>query len=320
MKKRVIGKDLKVSAVGLGCMGLSHGFGPATDANEAINLLREAVDIGYTFFDTAEIYGPFENEEIVGKAFEGIRDKVVIATKFGITDMNDKTGQMKLDGSPTAIKRAVDSSLKRLKTDWIDLYYQHRQDPETPVESVAETMKDLIGLGKIKHWGLSATDVDTIRRAHKICPVTAVESEYSMMFRKIEADVLPVCEELGIAVVPYSPLAKGFLSGTINKSTTYPEGDLRNIMVRFKPEVMDANQELLDFVERIAKERDVTPAQISLAWVMARNPNIVPIPGTRNIERLKENAGAADINLSKDEYTAINGLLYKIEFMEVNFV
>jgi aryl-alcohol dehydrogenase-like predicted oxidoreductase len=320
MQKRIIGKTLEVSAIGLGCMGLSHGFGPATDKTEAIKLLREAFEIGYTFYDTAEIYGPFVNEEIVGEAFEGLREKVIIATKFGITDMNDKTGEMKLDGSPVAIKRAVDSSLKRLKTDWIDLYYQHRQDPNTPVEIVAETMNELITLGKIRHWGLSATDADTIRRAHTICPVSAVESEYSMMYRKIESDVLPVCEELGIAIVPYSPLAKGFLSGTIDKNTTYPKGDLRNIMARFKPEVIDANQELLLFIKKIARERQVTPAQISLTWVMARNPHIVPIPGTRNIDRLKENAGAADVELTKEEYERINALLYKIEFMEVSYV
>jgi len=319
MKKRIIGKKMEVSAVGLGCMGLSHGFGPETNKTEAIKLLREALEIGYTFFDSAEIYGPFVNEELVGEAFKAVRDKVVIATKFGITDMNNNTGEMKLDASPIAIKRAVDGSLKRLKTDYIDLYYQHRQDPATPIESVAETMNELIKLGKIRHWGLSATDGDTIRRAHAVCPVSAVESEYSMMYRKVEKDELPVCEELGIAFIPYSPLAKGFLSGEIDKNTKYPKGDLRNFMARYKPEAIEANQELLRFVQKIAKERNATPAQISLAWVMARNPNVVPIPGTRNINRLKENAKAAEVELSQEEYNSINDLLYKIEFMEVNF-
>lgn len=311
--------NLTVSAIGFGCMGISHGFGPATDRAEAIKLIKAAYELGYTFYDTAEIYGPYLNEEIIGEAFRGTRDKVVIATKFGITHMNDNTGEMELDSRTATIKRAVDSSLYRLKTDYIDLYYQHRQDPHTPVEEVAETMSSLIKAGKIKGWGLSATDADTIKRAHAVCPITAVESEYSMMYRKIEAEVLPICEKLGIGIVPYSPLAKGFLSGKVDKSTQFAKGDLRNYMARFKPDIMDANQKLLSFVEKIAAERNITPAQISLAWVMARNPNVVPIPGTRNRDRLKENAGAAGVGLSKDEYKKINELLYKIDFMEVNF-
>jgi len=319
MKTKTIGKGLKVSAIGLGCMGLSHGFGPPLEKAASIKLLRQAFDIGYTFFDTAEIYGPFDNEELVGEAFTGFRDQVVIATKFGITHMDDSTGKMVLDASPNAIRRAIDGSLRRLKTDCIDLYYQHRQDPQTKIEIVADTMQKLIQIGKIKSWGLSAADADTIRRAHAVCPVTAVESEYSMMYRKIEADVLPVCEDLGIAVIPYSPLAKGFLSGTLSKNTKFVEGDLRKIMARFRPEVMDANQALMRFVEKLAAERNVTPAQISLAWVMARNEQIIPIPGTRNADRLRENAGADNIALSKEEYHRLNKLLYSIDFMEVNY-
>lgn len=319
MTKKTLGNGLAVSAVGMGCMGISHGFGLASDKDEAVRLIRKAVEIGYTFFDTAEIYGPFVNEEIVGEALKDDQDRVVIATKFGITHMDDNTGEMVLDSSPNAIRRAVDGSLKRLQTDCIDLYYQHRQDPGTPVEEVAQTMRELMQKGKIKHWGLSACDADTIRRAHAICPVTAVESEYSMMYRKAETEVLPVCEELGIGFVPYSPLAKDFLSGKITKETKYPKGDLRNIMARYKPEIMDANQALLQYVKQIAAERQVTPAQIALAWVMARNPHVVPIPGARSLDRLKENAGASEVKLTEKEYESINQILYTIEFEEVNF-
>ena len=318
MRTRKIG-NLNVSAVGLGCMGLSHGFGPATNKKEAINFIRSAVEIGYNFFDTAEIYGPFINEEILGEALIPYKNKVVIATKFGIKEMNDETGEMVLDSSPKGIRESLEGSLKRLKVDCIDLYYQHRQDPNTPIEVVAKTMKELILEGKIKHWGLSACDTNTIRKAHAICPVTAVESEYSMMYRKIEQDVLPLCEELGIVIVPYSPLAKGFLTGTITKETTYQKGDLRNIMARFKPEVIEANQLLLEFVQKIAQEKGVTPAQISLAWVMARNSNIIPIPGTRSVERLIENLEACKVELTKEEYNHINILLKDINFEEVNF-
>jgi aryl-alcohol dehydrogenase-like predicted oxidoreductase len=275
--------------------------------------------MGYTFFDTAEIYGPFDNEEILGRALAGREGRVAVATKFGITHMNDNTGEMVLDSSPNAIRRAIDGSLFRLGTECVDLYYQHRQDPATPVEVVAQTMAELIRAGKIRYWGLSAVDGETIRRAHAVCPVAAVESEYSMMYRKLEKDVLPVCEELGIGVVPYSPLAKGFLSGTLTRSTVYPKGDLRNIMARFTPEAMEANQALLRFVEEAAASRGMTPAQISLAWVMARNPRVVPIPGTRRPDRLAENAGAADVILSQEEYGRINELLSAIEYMEVNF-
>jgi len=319
MEKKVLGNGLTVSAVGMGCMGLSHGCGPATDREEAIRLIRAAVDIGYTFFDTAECYGPYENEEIVGEALEGLKGKVVIATKFGIAHLDEDTGAMVLDSSPEAIRKALNGSLKRLGVDCIDLYYQHRQDPKTPVEVVAQTMGELIREGKIRHWGLSAVDADTIRRAHAVCPVTAVESEYSMMYRKLEKEVLPACEELEIGLVPYTPLGKGFLTGKYTKDSKYPKGDLRNIMTRYKPEVMDANRTLLDFIEKAAAERGATPAQIALAWVMARNPHVVPIPGTRNTERLKENAGAAEIKLSEEEYADFNGLLSQIDFMEVGF-
>ncbi|MCL2559909.1 MAG: aldo/keto reductase [Turicibacter sp.] len=319
MRKINIGKGLEVSVVGLGCMGLSHAFGPETEKEVGIKLLQEAVAIGYNFFDTAEIYGA-HNEELVGEALEPYQDRVVIATKFGIKGMCNKTGKMDLDSSEAGIRESLEGSLKRLRVETIDLYYQHRQDPNTPVENVARTMQKLIDEGKIKAWGLSACDADTIRRAHAICPVTAVENEYSMAYRTMEKDgVLEVCEELDIAVVPYSPLAKGFLTNTIEKGATFAEGDLRGIMKRFSDEAMEANQELLQFVVGLAEEKGATPAQISLVWVMARNEKCIPIPGTRNVERLRENAGAAEIMLSKDEYTRINELLAKIDFMEVNF-
>lgn len=319
MDKRTLGKDLVVSAVGMGCMGLSHGYGPATEKEEAVQLIKNAVEMGYTFFDTAECYGPYVNEEIVGEALRGRREDVVIATKFGITHLDENTGDMVLDSSDKAIRKALEGSLRRLKVDCIDLYYQHRQDPATPVEAVAETMQRLIEEGKIRHWGLSAVEESTIRRAHAVCPVTAVESEYSMMYRKLEKDVLPACEELGIGLVPYTPLGKGFLTGKYTKDSTYPKGDLRNIMARYKPEVMEANQALLNFIEKIADERGATPAQIALAWVMARNPHVVPIPGTRKPSRLEENAKAAKVLLSEEEYKNLNKLLADIEVVEVNF-
>jgi aryl-alcohol dehydrogenase-like predicted oxidoreductase len=319
MKKRMLANGLEVSAVGMGCMGLSHGYGPATNRGEALHLIQEAVGIGYTFFDTAEIYGQYINEEIVGEALEKHKGKVVIATKFGIAAMNDTTGDMVLDSSPNAIKKSVEGSLNRLKVDCIDLYYQHRQDPNTPVEAVAQTMKDLIEEGKIRHWGLSAVDSETIRKAHTICPVTAVQSEYSMMYRKLEKDVLPACEELGISLVPYSPLGNGFLTGKYTKNSKYPQGDLRNIMRRYKPEAMNKNQALLDFIVKTAEDKQVTPAQIALAWVMARNPHVVPIPGMRKVERLRENAKSADVEFSKEEYANFNKLLAEIEILEINF-
>lgn len=319
MKTRVIGKDLEVSSLGYGCMGLSHGYGPATNKEEAINTVRAAFESGYTMFDTAEIYGPFINEEIVGEALKPYRNQVAIATKFGIASMNDKTGEMVLDSSPETVRKSVEASLSRLKIDTIDLYYQHRQDPNTPIEVVAQTMKELIEEGKIKNWGLSVVDEDTIRRAHKVCPIAAVESEYSIMYRHIEKDVLPVLEELDIALVAYSPLGKGFLTGKYSKETTYPAGDLRNIMARYKPEVMEANQALLRFMQNIATEKQVTLSQVALAWLLARNPNVVPIPGSRNIERIKENAGADKIVLSLDEYAQINKLLNEIDVVQVAF-
>jgi len=327
MRKVKIADNLEVSAVGLGCMGLHHAFGPITENSKAIEFIKQAYQVGYTFFDTAECYvGDDEfgnliyNESILGAALKDIRKEVVIATKFGVKWENGATGAMLLDSSPKTIRKSVEGSLERLQTNYIDLYYQHRQDPNTPVEEVASVMKELIEEGKIKHWGLSACDVDTIRRAHAICPVTAVESEYSMQYRKNESDVIPVCEELGIAFIPYSPLAKGFLTATIEKGATFPEGDTRNHMRRFEDSAMDANHQLLEFVVKIAKEKNCTPAQISLAWVMARNPKTVPIPGTRKVERLLENAGAADIVLSQEEYHNINELLKQIDYMEVNYI
>lgn len=327
MRKVKLAEDLIVSAVGLGCMGLHHAFRPVTDTAEAIKFIKEAYNIGYTFFDTAECYvGDDEqgnliyNEAIIGEALKDVREDVVIATKFGVKWANGATGEMLLDSSPETIRQSVEGSLARLQTEYIDLYYQHRQDPNTPVEEVAMVMKELIAEGKIKHWGLSACDADTIKRAHTICPVTAVESEYSMQYRKNEIDVIPLCEELGIAFIPYSPLAKGFLTGTIDKGETFPEGDTRNFMKRFEDDAMEANKELLDFVMKIAKEQNCTPAQISLAWVMARNNKTAAIPGTRKVERLIENAGASDIILSKEEYDNITKLLKQIDFMEVNYV
>lgn len=319
MRKIKIGQGLEVSVVGLGCMGLTHAFGPETDKEVGVKLLRDAVKMGYNFFDTAEIYGAL-NEEIVGEALAPYQDQVVIATKFGIKSMDWEKG-MNLDSSEAGIRESLEGSLKRLRVDCIDLYYQHRQDPNTPVEEVAKTMQKLMDEGKIKAWGLSACDADTIRRAHAICPVTAVESEYSMAYRVLERDgVLETCEELDIAVVPYSPLAKGFLTNTIKKGATFVEGDSRSMMKRFTDEAMDANEALLQFVVKLAEEKGATPAQISLAWVIARNEKCIPIPGTRNVERLRENAKAAEIILSKEEYAKINDLLNKIDFMEVNYV
>ena len=319
MHTRKLGNKIDVSAIGYGSMGLSHGFGPSTDRTESIRLIREALEAGYTFFDTAEIYGPYINEEIVGEALKPYRDQVVIATKFGITSMDDKTDEMVLDSSPKKIRGSVNSSLKRLGIETIDVYYQHRPDPNTPVEEVAETMGELIKEGKIKGWGLSGSDVDSIRRAHAITPLTAVQEEHSIMYRHLEKDVLPVLEELGISLVAYSPLAKGFLTGTITEETSFEEGDLRGIMARYKPEVMKANQALLDFMTQIADEKGATLAQVSLAWLLARNPIVVPIPGSRNVDRIRENAGAAYVTITPEEYARINELLNKLDILQIGF-
>lgn len=311
MKKRNLGKsDLMVSSIGLGCMGMSYGYGPASDKNEMISLIHEAIDCGVTFFDTAEVYGPFVNEELVGEALAPFKGRVAIATKFGIQLQN---GKQVLDSKPERIRQSIEGSLKRLQVDTIDLYYQHRVDPSVPIEEVAGVIEDLIKEGKIKHWGLSEAGVETIRRAHAVQPLTAIQSEYSMMWRRPEDELLPTLEELGIGFVPFSPLGKGFLTGTIKKDARFGSSDFRSVVPRFKPENIEANQVLVDLVKKIAIEKEATPAQIALAWVLAQKPWIVPIPGTRKLDRLEENLGAADIELRPEEIIDLNDALSKIE-------
>jgi aryl-alcohol dehydrogenase-like predicted oxidoreductase len=311
MQKSKLGKsNLEVSAIGLGCMGMSYGYGPASDKKEMISLIHAAIDRGVTFFDTAEVYGPYTNEELVGEALAPFKGKVVIATKFGIKMVN---GKQVLDSKPEHIRQSVEGSLKRLKVDAIDLYYQHRVDPKVPIEEVAGVVKDLIQEGKVKHWGLSEAGVETIRRAHAVHPLTAVQSEYSMMWRSPEEELLPTLEELGIGFVPFSPLGKGFLTGTIDKNATFVESDFRSIVPRFKPENLEANQVLVDLIKKVAERKNATPAQIALAWVLAQKPWIVPIPGTRKLERLEENLGAVDVELTPEELSELNDALSKIE-------
>lgn len=314
MKKRKLGNsDLEISAIGLGCMGMSHAYGPAANKEEMIKLIRSAVELGVTFFDTAEVYGPYVNEELVGEALEPYKGKVVIATKFGVTFEHGQSGDLLMDSTPETIRKSVEGSLKRLRVDSIDLLYQHRVDPNVPIEEVAKTVKELMQEGKVKHWGLSEASADVIRRAHAVLPVTAVQSEYSMMARKQEEDVLPTLEELGIGFVPFSPLGNGFLTGTIDKNTKFGEGDIRSVLTRFVSENIDANQVLLDLISKIAETKNATPAQIALAWVLAQKPWIVPIPGTRKLNRLEENIGAADIELTEDELFMLNEALSNIE-------
>lgn len=311
MKKRVLGNSgLEVSSIGLGCMGMSSGYGPAADKDEAIALIRHAVQRGVTFFDTAEVYGDGENEKLVGEALAPYRNQVVIATKCGIQLVN---GKQVLDGQPKTIYQSVDQSLMRLGIDVIDLYYLHRVDPNTPIGKVAETMSNLIHQGKIRHWGLSEVGIDTIRRAHTICPLTAIQSEYSMMWRQPEESLFAVLEELGIGFVPFSPLGKGFLTTTIQKDATFALSDFRSIIPRFTSENLAANQVLVRLIERVANEKKVTPAQIALAWVMAQKSWIVPIPGTRKINRLEENLGADGVELTGAELTQLNDTLAQIE-------
>jgi aryl-alcohol dehydrogenase-like predicted oxidoreductase len=311
MKKRKLGKsDLEVSAIGLGCMGMSHGYGPASDKKKMISLIHAAIDRGVTFFDTAEVYGPYVNEELVGEALASFMGKVVIATKFGIEMVN---GKQVLDSKPEHIRKSVEGSLKRLKVDTIDLYYQHRVDPNVPTEEVAGVVQDLIKEGKIRYWGLSEAGVDTIRRAHSVHPLTAIQSEYSMMWRSPEEELLPTLEELGIGFVPFSPLGKGFLTGLIDKNATFVNSDFRSVVPRFKPENIEANQVLVDLIKKIATEKDATPAQIALAWVLHQKPWMVPIPGTRKLERLEENLRAADIQLTPEELSDLNDTLKAIE-------
>ncbi|HBX05586.1 MAG TPA: aldo/keto reductase [Leclercia adecarboxylata] len=311
MQQRQLGKNgLTVSALGFGCMGLSHGYGPATDKQQAIALIRAAVDKGVTFIDTAEIYGPYLNEDVVGEALAPVRDQVVIATKFGFDC--EQPGQV-LNSRPEHIRAAVEGSLKRLKTDVIDLYYQHRVDPDVPIEEVAGTIADLIAEGKVKHFGLSEAGVETIRRAHAIYPVSALQSEYSLWWREPEQAILPLLQELSIGFVPFSPLGKGFLTGTINAGTTFDSSDFRNQVPRFSEAARQANQQLVEVVQQLAAEQGATPAQVALAWLLAKAPWIVPIPGTTKMHRLEENLGAAGVTLSPEALNHINQTLANID-------
>jgi len=310
MKKRKLGKNgLEVSAIGLGCMNMSFGYGPAVDKEQTINVIRAAVERGVTFFDTAEVYGPFTNEEVVGEALSPFREQVVIATKYGF----DLTAFPGLNSWPAHIKQVVEASLKRLKTDVIDLLYQHRVDPNVPIEDVAGAVKDLIQEGKVRHFGLSEAGAKTIRRAHAVHPVTAVQSEYSLWTRDPEAEVLPICAELGIGFVPWSPLGQGFLTGTVDATMTFDStSDLRATFPRFTPEAIKANQPVVDLLRAVAKRKSATPAQIALAWLLAQKPWIVPIPGTRKLERLDENIGAAAVELTSDDLREIASAFSKI--------
>jgi aryl-alcohol dehydrogenase-like predicted oxidoreductase len=312
MQKRKLGKsNLEVSAIGLGCMGLSFGYGPAVDKQQGISLIRAAVERGVTFFDTAEVYGPFANEELVGEALAPFRDQVVIATKFGFNIVEGK--QSGLNSRPEHIKQVAEASLKRLKTDRIDLFYQHRVDPDVPMEDVAGAVKDLIGQGKVRHFGLSEAGVESIRRAYSVQPVTALQSEYSLFWREPEQEVIPTLEELGIGFVPFSPLGKGFLTGAISKDTQFDKNDFRNVVPRFSPEDREANQALVDLIGEFAKEKKASPAQIALAWLLAQKPWMVPIPGTTKLHRLEENIGAADVTLTAADVRRLNEATSKLE-------
>jgi aryl-alcohol dehydrogenase-like predicted oxidoreductase len=313
MEKRKLGNsNLEVSAVGLGCMGMSFGYGPAADKQEMISLIRSAVERGVTFFDTAEVYGPFTNEELVGEALAPVREQVAIATKFGF-DLDPNTGRQRgLNSRPEHIKQVAGASLKRLRIDAIDLFYQHRVDPNVPIEDVAGAVKDLIQEGKVKHFGLSEPGVQTIRRAHAVQPVTAIQSEYSLWWRQPEEEVLPTLEELGIGFVPFSPLGKGFLTGAINENTAFDSTDFRNIVPRFTPEARKANQALVDLLREIAAQKQATPAQIAIAWLLAQKPWIVPIPGTTKPHRLEENIGAAGVELTTDDLRDIDRAVSKV--------
>jgi aryl-alcohol dehydrogenase-like predicted oxidoreductase len=315
MQKRKLGKSnpLEVSAIGLGCMGMSFGYGPAHDKQEMISLIRSAVERGVTFFDTAEVYGPFTNEELVGEALAAFRGQVVIATKFGFKPASTGGSRWsELDSRPEHIKQVAEASLKRLKSDVIDLFYQHRVDPGVPIEDVAGAVKELIRAGKVKHFGLSEAGVQTIRRAHAVQPVTALQSEYSLWWREPEAEVLPTLEELGIGFVPFSPLGRGFLTGKMNENTTFDSTDLRNTLPRFTPEARKANQALVDLLGEIAKRKKATPAQIALAWLLAQKPWIVPIPGTTKLHRLNENIGAVAVELTSEDLREIDDAASKI--------
>jgi len=311
MQKRKLGSsNLEVSALGLGCMGLSHGYGPAVERQAGISLIRAALERGVTFFDTAEVYGPFANEELVGEALAPFRQRVVIATKFGFEIRNGK--QSGLNSQPQHIRQVADASLKRLQVDAIDLFYQHRVDPDVPIEDVAGTVKELIQQGKVKHFGLSEAGVQTIRRAHAVQPVAAVQSEYSLWWREPEVELLPTLEELGIGFVPFSPLGKGFLTGKIDEKTQFESSDFRNIAPRFSPEARKANQAFVDVIATIAQRKRVTPAQIALAWLLAQKPWIAPIPGTTKLQRLEENLGGAAVELTTEELSDIDNATAKV--------
>jgi aryl-alcohol dehydrogenase-like predicted oxidoreductase len=311
MQKRKLGREnLQVSAIGLGCMGMSFGYGPPPDKQEMLSLLRTAVQRGITFFDTAQVYGPFTNEELVGEALAPFRGQVMIATKFGLEV--DGSGQQVRNSRPEHIRQSAEGSLKRLRIEAIDLFYQHRVDPNVPIEDVAGAVKELIQHGKVKHFGLSEAGVKTIRRAHAIQPLTAVQSEYSLWWRRPEEDVLPALEELGIGFVPYSPLGRGFLTGTIDENTTFDSSDFRNIVPRFTPQARKANLALVELLRKIAERKKATPAQIALAWLLAQKPWIVPIPGTRKLERLEENIGAVAVELTSDDLREIDRAASKI--------
>ena len=311
MQKRKIG-NLEVSAIGLGCMGMSSGYGEKSDKKDMINLIHEAVDLGINFFDTAEVYGPFENEEILGEALKDYKDKVVIATKFGL-----EAGAKILtpNSKPEVIKKSIEGSLKRLKLEAIDLYYLHRVDPNTPIEEVALTIKDLMKEGKVKHWGLSEAGTETIKKAHNVCSLTAIQSEYSMMWRFPEKDIIPLLEELNIGFVPFAPLGKGFLTGSVAKDTEFKDGDFRKVIPRFSKENMTANYDLVNLIGKIAEDKNVKSSQIALAWVLAQKSFIVPIPGTTKSERLKDNSKAADIKLTDNEIADINYAISKINII-----
>ena len=317
MQKRTLGKSgLEVSALGLGCMGLSFGYGPATEKQQAITLIRAAFDRGVTFFDTAEAYGPFANEELLGEALQPFRDQVAIATKFGFKEGNPQKG---VDSRPERIRDVAHQSLKRLRTGVIDLFYQHRVDPDVPIEDVAGTVRDLLQEGKVKHFGLSEAGVENIRRAHAVQPVAALQSEYSLWWREPEHEILPTLEELGIGFVPFSPLGKGFLTGAIDQNTQFDAADFRNVVPRFTPEAREANQSVVTVLGEIAARKHATPAQIALAWLLAQKPWIVPIPGTTKLHRLEENVAAADLELSDEDLRGIRAAVSHIEIQGARY-
>ena len=325
MKTRTLGQQgLEVSEVGLGCMGFTQSYPPYPDRKEAIATLREAVELGVTFFDTAEVYSAFKNEELVGEALEPVRDKVVIATKFGynlvdMPDPNTSARPVSLSSKPATIRKAVEGSLRRLRTDHIDLYYQHRVDPDTPIEEVADTVASLIKEGKVLYWGLSEAAPSTVRRAHAVCPLTAVQSEYSLWYRQVEKKLLPTLEELGIGFVPFSPLGKAMLTGRFNRNTTFDKTDFRSSIPRFQPENLQHNVALVEYVEDLARQKETTPARIAIGWLLAQKPWIVPIPGTKHIERIKENIGGADIHFTAEELAGIRRHLDGIKIIGARY-